>query len=410
MSVFRNAAFLLLARAVSLISRLAFVLIAARELGAQNYGTFVYVQAWCLLFLPLIHFGSQSVMSRYFGQGPRVGIDIAAKLLGFRAFLLPVVAGMCLLSGWLVESNPDTRFFLLVACIGLMGRGLALWASHFFIASENSQKVLLLDFFFRPLEVVAASIFLINGGGIKSLLFVYATVWWLQAGVSYVWIKRSYPGLRPSWKIGENVWLLRDSGASLIVSLAVAWFMQAPLAIGRWNLDAVTFGQFALAMQLLQVCAMVPGAFGNAAMPALSRSFHNNGAADQQYVLLAIPVSLFSAVILTVLVYLMGDSIIPLVFGSSYGTAAEFLAFGLIIFVAPYSTALLLSNAALARGLFKWSSRIAMFPICLAVALAFYFTPNWSVYGLLLAFGCGSVVWTAVLFARLKRQPEGNPN
>ena len=149
------------------------------------------------------------------------------------------------------------------------------------------------------------------------------------------------------------------------------------------------------------------GSKHNAAMPVLSRSFHNSGAVDHQYVLLAVPVSLVSVAALTGFVYLTGDTFIPFLFGSTYTTVAEFLAFGLMVFLAPYAAASLLSNAALMRGLFKWSASIAVISICLAVASAFYLVLNWSVYGLLLSFGGGGVVWTALLFLRLKKRTEG---
>ena len=404
--IFYNAGFLLLARFVNLASRLVFVLIIARELGTANYGTYVYVQAWCLLFLRLINFGSQTVMSRSFGQGRDNGIRIAEKLLGFRIILIPLVAGICILSGWSSEANSDIRDFFLVAGLGLMGRGLALWANHFFVAKENSRKVLLLDFIFRPLEVFMAVVVLANGGGIVSLLLVYAAVWWLQAGVSFFWVKRVHPGIRPSWNLRANICLAKESGASLVVAASAVWFLQAPLAIGRQTLDADTFGQFALAMQLIQVCAMVPNSFGIAVMPALSRSFHNKGDLDRQFVLIAGPLSIIAVAALAGLAYVTGDFVIPLIFGASYAPAAAFLPFGLAVFLAPHSFALQLSNAAMARGNFKWASRAAAIAICTAITLAFLLAWHWPSSSLFLAFGGGSLIWIALLFPRRALMPK----
>lgn len=142
-------------------------------------------------------------------------------------------------------------------------------------------------------------------------------------------------------------------------------------------------------------------AFGIAAVPALSRGFHDKDTLDRRSVLLAGPLSLIAVTALAGLAYVTADFVAPLIFGASDAPAAVFLPFGLAVFIAPHSFALLLSNAALARGNFKWASRAAATAICTAIPLALFLASHWPASGLFLAFGGGSLVWIVLLFPRL---------
>jgi len=187
----------------------------------------------------------------------------------------------------------------------------------------------------------------------------------------------------------------------LIVSLAAAWFLQAPLAIGRHILEATTFGQFALAMQLIHVCALIPSTLGIAAVPALSRSFANKGNLDRHFFFIAGSLSFIAITAFAGLTYAFGDIVVAHLFGEAYALVVGFLAVGLAVYLAPNSIARLLSSAVMARGYFRQSSFAAATAICTGVSLALIQPADWGTTGLFLAFGGGNVVWIVLLLPSL---------
>lgn len=79
-AILRGGGLLYSARFVAQASRLIYVVLVVRALGADRYGVLAYLLAWGILFLPVVNMGSQALLSRAFGQSEAQGGALAQRL------------------------------------------------------------------------------------------------------------------------------------------------------------------------------------------------------------------------------------------------------------------------------------------------------------------------------------------
>lgn len=400
------------ARFVAQASRLAYVVLVVRALGADLYGILAYVNAWVILFLPALNMGSQALLSRAFGQSNEDGKAMAQRLWTFRALLLPVLLFVFITVTTGSEPDPNIRPLFYLAGLALAGRGFAVWCNHVLVANRRAERVVLLEVFFRPGELIAAAIALEAGVSLAGLFTIHVIGWWLQALLSMLWVSRTL--VRPAWSCQQLdvASLLKQSAPVMVCALALVGMLQGPLAVGRHILGSTeVLGQFALAMQLLQVLVALPNSIGIAALPYLAGAGHH--AASRHYLQRLVPASIAVVLMLAALCHLAAEPLISLVFGPQLAPAAALVTLGLLVLLLPLAPAVLLSQAALAaahRHALRNAALAALSGIAAGAAMTVLLSAlDPGARSLLLGAGFGAMCWLLALFELHRRLPGGHP-
>lgn len=408
--ILRGGGLLYTARLVAQASRLAYVVLVVRALGADLYGILAYVHAWGILFLPALNMGSQVLLSRAYGQSADTGRQMTHRLWTFRGLLLPLL--LCLFLAVTIGSEPDAaiQHLFYLAALALAGRGFASWCNHVLVANRRARHVVMLEVLFRPGELLVAALALNAGVSLTGLLLIHAVNWWLQALLSLWWVSRTVVRPAWNWQQMDASALLRQSFPIMLCALALVGLLQGPLTAGRHILgSSELLGQFALAMQLLQVMVALPNSIGTVALPYLaSRGQHATG---HHYMRRLVPASMAVVLLLAALSHLAAEPLIELIFGPDLAAAADLLTLGLLALLLPLTPAALLCQSALAAG-HKHALRNAALAAVGGIAAAMGMTTilciiNPAPGSLIFGAGFGALCWLLALLGLHRRLAGG---
>jgi O-antigen/teichoic acid export membrane protein len=388
-SLAANAAHLWASNVVTTSARLIYVVVLARSFGPELYGLLAYAQSWALALLPLTTLGLGMFLSREVG---RIGSDrsaIANRTLGLSITftLLTVILGIY--ANLLVESEPNTKALVLVFCLGLIGRGLAVWCTQIFVAYESTRHALRQAFYFRPLEVILAIAVVLAGADILAVAFVHLLSWWIQAAASLYIVHHHLVPLRPRLDWANTSREIRVAGVLGLGIFLSGWLMQSPVVLFKHlSPDSSQLGQLALAMQILTILSTVPQSVGAAAIPLLSRSADRGDAANNEYlrVILRATILIGGAVVLSALA--LGPTVIPFVFGASYVPASELVGLTLWLLI-PAGISTGATGILLARRK-DWTLAIsALAGVLVVVTTVQFFVTSWGMVGAVLSAALG---------------------
>jgi len=411
-AILRGGSLLFSIRVVAQLSRLVYIVLVVRALGPDRYGILAYVQAWGIVFLPLINMGSQTLLSRSFGHSMARGRDIAQRLWTLRMLLMPAV--LCLLIAISVAIEPDSeiRPLFLIVGLALAGRGFAVWCNHVLVANRRTRQVLFIEVTFRLGELIAALVVLYLGASVAGLLAVHAVGWWVQALFSSLWVSREI--VRPAWHWQQlkAISLLKQSVTVMVCGLSLAGLLQGPLMLGRHLLEkGETLGQFALVMQMLQVLVALPNSIGIVALTFLAGS--SARATGKLYINRMVPLSIVAVIILALASALLSYPVLVLVFGAEYGSAAPLLTLGLLVLVLPLAPVTLLSHAVFAStepDMLRKAALAALAGLAAGIlATCTLWLQHPAVESLLVGAGSGAFLWLFLLILIHRRVSRAIP-
>lgn len=401
-SVFRNSSFLLGSHALTVLVRIVYVVMLARFLGPDAYGTFNYGMSWYLSLIALTYLGLDVVLAREIGRGH----DSVAVLVGTTFSLRAGVAvGIALLSGTaalMAEPNPAARDLIVVLSAALVGRAIWLWCVSVFTAFEDTRYVLAIDLLFRPLEVLVVALILILLQSVQmSILAVgiaHAAIWCIQGAVGVLAVRRRTTPIcfRMTWHDVRPLLLAGVPGALYI--LAVAWFMQAPIVLFRLFMGTgENLGHFAVAIQVVGYLVVVPYLAASAALPVLSRSAARGDSKDRSAILAMLFLIPCGGAAIGSLGMMLATPLAVFALGAEYGGAGAVLSEAIWLLI-PFSLAMGLQQVVFAHR--RHISVVSFSGVLGGATMAVLFVPltqALSYRGALIAIGAGMLVWVGGL-------------
>ncbi len=405
-SILINATQLSLARLISQVVRIVYVIALARYLGPEVYGLFAYGQSWYMAFLPLTLFGLGAILSREVGRDRDLGARTVRQVALFRILTSGLVAIVSVGIGWSIDVDPIARQLILVFSFALVGRTIAVTAEEIFSAYERSGYVLQQEAIFRPLEVVAGLAVLAAGGGAVLVAAVHAVVWWLQAARGWHLAHHNLVRLFAEWTRPVLRTLLAQAGKVGVTGILWTWLVQGPLVMFRFVSDSeASLGQLALAMQAFLLLCAVPWAINRAALPVLSRAAGRSDNKDALFADVMTRAGLLIGTAAGLAGMTLGPWLIQAIFGAGYLPTGELLgpAFWLLI---PLTVATSATHVLIARGSFL---RVGLSTFAGALVLTgslFPLAREMGPEGALLATGMG-LGTSAICLCWLMRHFEG---
>jgi O-antigen/teichoic acid export membrane protein len=362
-SIAQNAGFLVFSRVSEKAIRFIYVMILARWLGPELLGLYNYGLAWYLIFLPIGFWGLGVLLSVYLGRKPKDAEDVVAVTFLIRVITTLAAAFFCFIIGFISNDDPITRNVISIFVIALVGRSMALWGRDCFIAVERSHYSAGLEIGFRLLEVSCGLVYFSVGGGIIGLCVIHSACWVAEGVLALSLVRwrlnfrkilvpwnRIYPYAIEAFPIAANIFLF------------TALFQSGFIVLKHISTDALDLGYYTVAFQLVANTVIIPQAFGQAALPILSRA-HSRGAGESIVffeVMLKICSLSSAALVMCVIVY--GTYILELLFGEKYLNASGALIVCSIAMIPYYALAF-------AHNMLNASGNYALAAVNIGIAL-----------------------------------------
>jgi O-antigen/teichoic acid export membrane protein len=327
-----NAGAISLARLIAVACRVAYVVVAARVLGAEAYGALSVAFALALAFLPLTTLGLGPHLIAELSGDKSASPQLLSRTLSLTAVGTLLASGIAAVIGLATEEDAHLRLLIVVCALALLGRGLARWTDNVFVAYERPTYTLRQEATFRALEVSCAILVLLAGGDALTVAIVAATCWLVQArsGLRLVQTRVIDHPLRRDFTGAKG--LVIAAIPLLVAQLCAQALLHYPVIFARHLFDdAQTIGNIALAMQALVVAGIAPGAVALMAMPALARSHARSDGRDGEFIELMLRAAFVATAALVILTMAIGPTLLPLIAGPQYTQAGDLLWLSMLI-------------------------------------------------------------------------------
>lgn len=363
-----GAALIVYKSAADLVSRgalFAITIVAARRLGAREFGLFGLGTTLGWLIAVASDFGVQMHLARAVAREPAHAFAHLGRWWRFR--LGAAAAGVGVFALGLLLSGAS--------------RQMAITLSLFVAVAITVSFVELLNYFYRGLDRTDIESGLTAGYRIATLVLALAALWWrpsvdllavamlIPAACALAWSRISANGMAPNGMAPNGMGSTRGSRADihgaffgdvfpvgLGIVLSAIYFRVDVLLVQLWS-GTEAVAAYNAVFRLIDALRLFPAAVLAVMLPALCRAETLRPLAR-----VAAPVTLFGAAAAAAL-WLAADRIVPLAFGSPYAFAAP--AFRILALSFP----LMCLNFALTHQLIAWSGQRSYAAVC-AAALA----------------------------------------
>lgn len=327
-SVLRNGAALMGARWTEVLLRGIYVLVIARLLGPEAYGSWSYATASYGLFLSLSFMGLDGLLPAWLGRelqrGRRRRLVVSA--LALRLGLISASALALLLYAIWVEPEPSLKTLLVLMLPALVGRGLVLWTRVVLTGLERSGIGFMLAAVWRGLEFGIGIALLFAGHGIEALLILHAVINFAEGLCNLFVFHTKILPLRCRAKRRQIASLVRN-GIPVGIESALAGALQAlPLIVLRHlGDDLAVVGQLGLALQIAGLGALAVQSFVGAALPALSRAMAREDARTAHYGLLTAGATGAIFLLAALPAFAFGEPVLAWIFGQDFAPVGALL-------------------------------------------------------------------------------------
>lgn len=253
--------------AVAKIGSLAFYVVLARQLGREDYGTFVFALTLTGALLIGAGFGTDELIAREVARNrARAGrylSDVAGLKATTSVVLLSIAMGVVFVGGY----DTDARWATLLVGLGVWVEVMARSWNAIFQAYERLELVSVTLIIQRGLTAILGIVVLTAGGGLVAAGMVYLTGAVVAfVATEYMW-RRFTPATRPR-PSRAGAWRLLRRGIP-IGAAATLWvvLLKVDVLLLAFLTNNVEVGLYAAAARLVEGTQFVAWAFNAAMLP-----------------------------------------------------------------------------------------------------------------------------------------------
>ncbi len=313
-------------RMVRMLGAVLVSTLVARYLGPNQFGLLNYGLAIYGLFNTLSNLGLDSLVIR------EVALDAREEphVLG-TAFVLKAVGSVATTAGAILAARllepHDTILLIIVALMSIASISQALDVIDYFFQARVQSRYVAIP---RMIVFVIASIARAAAVLLKMKLLAFAWIAALEVlateiglGITYLYVRR--PQLRWQWHVGRAKELFAESWPLMISSLMIMIYLRTDQVLLGKMAPMSVVGNYAAAIRLSETWYSVPLIIAASVMPRLLQSREQNPARYYARLQLFYEVMVFLSVVITVLVLFAGPSLIRLLYGKEFTSAASIL-------------------------------------------------------------------------------------
>ena len=322
-SILTNGSSLAAVNVLTVIVRLGVVVMLARALGPELYGDYAYGLGLTMVALGAAMFGTNGLIIRDIARqdGEHLPENLESALA-----LRTVTSGLAALAPLavlaLIGASSSIWMLTGIFALGLIFRSLAELFHGVLTGRERGTLAAQLSLIRLFSEMAGVGALVLISAPVWAFALLYTACWALQLillrrAAGYVFPRS--PGLIAS------AWPLAKAGAPLgLTASAGVWLIQSPLIAAQGaGLAPHQVGLIALAVQLIAVSRLVPGAFVMAALPLLARAQDRGDGKDQTFFRLQFIVTWALGGLAVLLSGPVLQIMTPLIFGGRFSDLAE---------------------------------------------------------------------------------------
>lgn len=400
-SLLVNASQLVAARILGILIRGAYIIVLARELGAELYGTYAFGLAWYLALLPLATLGMAQMLGVEIGRSRERAAQFTAVALGLRiasSIILGLISGVI---SWAWLGNTQIFFALALFSLALAGRNLAIWAEQVLVGMERSVLVLRQEALFRPLEGAIGIILLLLSQDLLAIVALHAGIWCLQALMGLSLVTRTFGSVTPGWDSMTVQRLLRNAMLVVPTTFCIGWVFQGPIVIFRaLSVNPAEVGNLALALQIFSLLQFLPISLMAAALPILGRSTQHGENSDLRFLSFGLRATVIGGTALLLCIFMFGDFLVYSILTPGYAGITQLFALGSVAF-SLFSGIVLVTDVLLIRG-HKMEVTTAALTGTLSMTAVIWLASPFGSPGVILGLVVGQTGWLASLLIILK--------
>ncbi|MCF8055242.1 MAG: oligosaccharide flippase family protein [Desulfocapsa sp.] len=401
-AVLESAAWLYSARIVEVLVRVVYVIVLARFLGSADYGLFSYGQSFYLSLLIFGSLGGNVMLAQAASRGSSELSQMMKQTLALRLVVVTLTICIFLCSIWGLHDSWRVRTILGVLSFALIGRGLYFWSHEVFIVVGRSRVVLLLNLFWRPVELGLVICLLLGGAGLFMVAITHSLIWCAEAALALMLIQRIPLPIHPLWNLRPLAMLFRRGLPLGLLSGITNFLMIGPLLFyPHLASNPEGLGQLAVVLNALFVFSSIGWSIGFAALPALSRE-QEFGTFTKRYAELVSKVGWLLGIVLTVFWMEFGPMVILYLLGPDYVMAGDLMGLTMVA-LAPLIWGATLSHVLLARNYHLTALVCALAGAGGVSVAAFLLIPAYGVFGGVVALLLGVFLWTIAIIGVLLR-------
>lgn len=306
----------------------------ARHLGPESYGKYTFIIQYVLIFLPIVTFGMNELISRDIVQEETKHPE--GEVLGTATFIKVINSFIGI--GIILATIPFvsiTKFesYILLGFSSILFFQVFSVVDHWYEAKLEYRKLVFARNFGYLVGVVAKIYFLIEKNSFEYFVLAYLIELIVTKGIAfYTYYKMN----------GVSHWSVNDKLLRSYYKESLPLFLVSALTIVEQKIgfvfvkklnNPIMLGQFSLAFTMYNILIFVPNAIVTALFPTIIRSKQRSESLYYERVLKLFFALFWSSLFFCIGLAALGDSFINLLFGEKYESSINILKVLGVLFV-----------------------------------------------------------------------------
>ncbi len=374
-----NTFWLLFGKIFRIMTNLIVVVLIARYLGPEEFGTYSYAYSLMQILSVIGGLGLDGILVRNLvNNESEKGVLVGTSLLMRFLFSLPLIALLSLII-FVLPNHEDIRIFVI-----LIGSSI-IFQSFNIIDYYFQSKV------FSKYIVISNSICLLLTSIIKLILIAYGypliffgiviLFEYLAIALGYIYVYYIHSKKSIDWNFDFNVGLnlIKDSWPIVFAGIGYIIYRKIDQIMIYNMLDAKDVGYYAASSKLIDTVCIIPAAITTSIFPYLIKNYNNKKIFRNNILLIYRAFALYSMIIIT-MIYFNDQKIVSLIYGSDYIVSHNVL-FILSIGILFESMAKINGRWIILKNFQIISLYRTLFGALLNVALNIFFIPKYGIEG-----------------------------
>ncbi|MBT4369215.1 MAG: flippase [Candidatus Marinimicrobia bacterium] len=327
---FDNTSWLMAERVLRMTVALLVGVYVARYLGPERFGLLSYANSFVGLFLALATLGIDSIVIRELVKSPESRNELLGTAFGLKIFGTIIMWFFVLVSVPITENDNQTNIFIVILSFAILFQIFNVIDFNF--QAEVKSKYVVQVQFVQLFFTSCTKLFLIF---VKAPLLWFVWVFCFDAfllalGLVVIYLLKSgiFWQWRWKWEVARK--LMRDSWPLILSGVLVSIYVNIDQVMIKQMIDEQAVGIYAIATRISTAWYFIPIAITSSMFPAILNAKYNNSSVYHQRLQTLYDILVWLAILITIAILLLSESIIDLLVGHEYAPAASVLNIAII--------------------------------------------------------------------------------
>lgn len=401
-TIVKNTFWLLASEVISRLMRMAFIVYAARILGASGWGTFSYALSIGSIFMIFSDIGTGDLLTRELSQKKEGNTTFVSSIVFIKIIILMISIFLLFFFGPHISHIDEAKQLIPIIALIFFFDTLRNLAFSINRAYEKMEVEMASKIVMSLLVIISGVILLKIGLNSKAIAIAYA----IGSGAGFIvialMIRDHTRNLFSKINKKELRAVLKIISPFIIVTIFTTIIANADIfMLGIWK-NATEIGLYTSVQRLQQFALIIPSMIATATFPFMAQLAKNS--IEQFKISLEKTITTVMAIGIPIALMgiLLSDQIVPFVFGAGYLGAVPVLSILMsIIFV--YFPLLILSNAVFAFDKQKYLAIAYAIGVTLNIVLNIILIPKYGAIGAAIAILVSNIAITFFLWQKMKK-------